>query len=204
MAGRVYGTCGRSRVVVCIPVKLASSLISKIICYHVCRHCAALRIGIALSYQRGRINCSYRDYRIFLLSGCRYGHISGSSRCVTMGMITAKAFGECNNYYCTYAGGTPLSMIWRKYESHVQKRPLLVNMATSATLWAAGDMLSQRVQRLPMQRAGARQTALTCAFGGLVFGPMGYAWYQWLDIASEKIHNKKPDTYPLEAMLNRI
>ena len=51
----------------------------------------------------------------------------------------------------------------------------------SATLWAAGDMLSQRMQRMPMHRAGARQTALTATFGGLVFGPMGFAWYQWLD-----------------------
>ena len=32
-----------------------------------------------------------------------------------------------------------------------------------------------------MHRAGARQTALTAAFGGFVFGPMGFAWYQWLD-----------------------
>ena len=68
---------------------------------------------------------------------------------------------------------------------HSQMPSILSHLALitpcSATLWAAGDMLSQRMQRMPMHRAGARQTALTATFGGLVFGPMGFAWYQWLD-----------------------
>ncbi|GAX80565.1 hypothetical protein CEUSTIGMA_g8002.t1 [Chlamydomonas eustigma] len=78
-----------------------------------------------------------------------------------------------------------VSNLWRRYECHVAKRPLLVNMATSACLWAAGDLFAQRLQRQqnPLD-AGLRKTALTAAFGGLVFGPMGYAWYTWLDAAA--------------------
>ena len=80
---------------------------------------------------------------------------------------------------------TWLSSAFSLFRSTVSVLPvshmMIMQCPCSATLWAAGDMLSQRMQRMPMHRAGARQTALTAAFGGFVFGPMGFAWYQWLD-----------------------
>jgi hypothetical protein len=80
----------------------------------------------------------------------------------------------------------PLTRLLRSYDAQLQRRPLLVNMATSASLWAVGDLVSQRVQGAgtPQHARGGgslQRIAYTGAFGGLVFGPLGHAWYTWLD-----------------------
>ncbi len=71
----------------------------------------------------------------------------------------------------------PMHGIWtsacKSYERQVAKRPLLCNMATSAVLWSAGDIVAQRLQRQPIRASGLRKTALTGFFGGLFFGPAG-------------------------------
>lgn len=87
-------------------------------------------------------------------------------------------------------GINPMAHVWHSYNRAVQRHPLLVNMATSGALWAAGDTLSQVIQRRPTrcrqssdghgEEGGIQRTACTGAFGGLVFGPLGHAWYTWL------------------------
>mmetsp|Transcript_5020 Transcript_5020/g.10870 ORF Transcript_5020/g.10870 Transcript_5020/m.10870 type:complete len:244 (-) Transcript_5020:910-1641(-) len=75
---------------------------------------------------------------------------------------------------------TPLwRRLWRSYEVQLRRRPLLTNAATSAGLWAVGDVLAQRVQRCPQM--DSRRAVLTGAFGGAIVGPLGQAWYTWLD-----------------------
>lgn len=88
----------------------------------------------------------------------------------------------------------PMAGLWRAYNRLQRRRPLACSMATSAALWATGDVVSQHVQhacRRPRQRGsscdgsdcegGPGRVVATGAFGGLVFGPLGHLWYTCLD-----------------------
>lgn len=99
--------------------------------------------------------------------------------------------------------GGLLKRLWTSYETQLQQRPIIVNAASSALLWSAGDLLSQRLvpgkggavipppaSRGLSKAAGkaaangsvrSNKTALTGAFGGVIFGPLGFIWYKWLD-----------------------
>jgi protein Mpv17 len=66
--------------------------------------------------------------------------------------------------------------VWRSYENQLKKRPVPVQMTTSAVLWAVGDVLAQRVaeQRPKVDKQRVLQTA---GFGAGFMGPVGHYWY---------------------------
>lgn len=96
-------------------------------------------------------------------------------------------------------GGGLLRTIWNGYEHQLKQRPIFINAASSALLWSAGDLLSQRLvsgkRVVPSPPSSSRslnagtvrsnKTALTGAFGGLFFGPLGFIWYRWLDAVGQ-------------------
>lgn len=76
---------------------------------------------------------------------------------------------------------SPLNRLWQHYEQQLQRRPVMMQMATTAVLWGAGDVLAQRcMERRP--KLDKRRVALTAAFGGVVMGSAGHWWYQSLDM----------------------
>lgn len=75
----------------------------------------------------------------------------------------------------------PIKVLWRSYERQLRRRPLMVQMATTACLWAAGDALAQRHAE-GRTELDWRRLLLTSAFGGGVIGPLGHWWYSSLDV----------------------
>lgn len=105
--------------------------------------------------------------------------------------------------------GRPLRQLWAAYETQLARRPVATQIATSAVLWGAGDVLAQRLEKIQGFRrqtevaAGSLATlppppqppplswrngmdigraALTAAFGAALVGPVGNMWYAALDI----------------------
>ncbi|KAK9841824.1 hypothetical protein WJX81_005480 [Elliptochloris bilobata] len=58
--------------------------------------------------------------------------------------------------------------------------------ATSAGLWAIGDVLSQKIDGTLDKKWDMKRTLLTSAYGGLFIGPVGHTWYQVLDKAARR------------------
>ncbi|KAL6764387.1 hypothetical protein V8C86DRAFT_2475175 [Haematococcus lacustris] len=85
---------------------------------------------------------------------------------------------------------SPVAHLWRAYESALQHRPLAVQSCTAGVLWGAGDLLAQKLtQGSGGKRSAAkpldwRHSALTGVFGAAVIGPLGTAWYSWLEAAA--------------------
>mmetsp|Transcript_5145 Transcript_5145/g.12630 ORF Transcript_5145/g.12630 Transcript_5145/m.12630 type:complete len:312 (-) Transcript_5145:1227-2162(-) len=75
---------------------------------------------------------------------------------------------------------TPLGWLGRQYDICMQRKPITTQVVTSAGLWAAGDLLSQKLEG-NRRKPDLRRTALTAAFGGCIIGPLGHAWYLGLD-----------------------
>lgn len=65
---------------------------------------------------------------------------------------------------------SPLGHAWRCYEAALQKHRLPTQVVSSGCLFAAGDLLAQRLKKQPLD---LKRTALTAAFGGIVIGPAG-------------------------------
>lgn len=78
-----------------------------------------------------------------------------------------------------------LGRIWRAYSAQLQKRPLLVNMATASVLAGTGDMLAQKVEKYAgIQSHGKTRYNYTrtgrMMIWGLMSGGMCGVWYPWL------------------------
>lgn len=68
------------------------------------------------------------------------------------------------------------------------RRPVVTQMATSAVLWGAGDLVAQRVGGNPSTTTTAgspskpgfdlSRTLLTTVYGGALVGPLGGRWWQ--------------------------
>jgi hypothetical protein len=80
--------------------------------------------------------------------------------------------------------GDQMGRLWRGYERVLQRRPVLTQATTSAVLWAAGDLVAQRLEGIgkpgprPVDAVRAVQTA---GFGAGLVGPVGHFWYLGLD-----------------------
>ncbi|CAH0483082.1 unnamed protein product [Peronospora belbahrii] len=77
-----------------------------------------------------------------------------------------------------------------KYDRWLQDSPLLTKGITSAILFGLGDRLAQRVETAETlhgdesdveDRYGLERTARMMVWGGLVFGPLGHVWYNFLE-----------------------
>lgn len=75
----------------------------------------------------------------------------------------------------------PFGRVWKAYEEQLEKRPYLVQSATSMALWAAGDMLAQKYGEHRKTLDWHRTLATGC-FGATLIGPVGHWWYTHLDI----------------------
>ncbi|KAL0489910.1 MPV17 [Acrasis kona] len=83
--------------------------------------------------------------------------------------------------------------LWRMYNHALSTRPLLTNTVTASTLFLAGDVLCQtierRTKRIEAEEKGTeailewdymRMLRMT-TFGAVFFGPSSHLWYMWLD-----------------------
>lgn len=84
-----------------------------------------------------------------------------------------------------HASCNPFARVWRAYEGQLQKRPLVMQMATSAVMWAAGDLVSQRVER--KNAMDVKRIALTSGFGCSFIAPLGHWWYTMLDVLFSRL-----------------
>jgi len=74
---------------------------------------------------------------------------------------------------------------WAGYEKALARAPVLTQSLVGGGLWAAGDLAVQEV--VEGGRPGApdlRRVALAGAYGFGFVGPVGGAWYAWLERAS--------------------
>ncbi|GFH13547.1 uncharacterized protein HaLaN_09449 [Haematococcus lacustris] len=81
---------------------------------------------------------------------------------------------------------SPVARFWRAYETALKHQPLAVQSATAGVLWGAGDVLAQKLsdrERGMSKPLDLRHSALTSLFGAAVIGPLGSAWYAWLEAA---------------------
>ncbi|RMX63400.1 hypothetical protein DD238_007619 [Peronospora effusa] len=73
-----------------------------------------------------------------------------------------------------------------KYDRWLQDFPLLTKGVTSAILFGLGDRFAQRLETNDDKsdredRYGLKRTARMMVWGGLVFGPIGHVWYNFLE-----------------------
>ncbi|KAJ9520325.1 hypothetical protein QJQ45_030207 [Haematococcus lacustris] len=81
---------------------------------------------------------------------------------------------------------SPVARFWKAYETALKHQPLAVQSATAGVLWGAGDVLAQKLsdrERGMSKPLNLRHSALTSLFGAAVIGPLGSAWYAWLEAA---------------------
>ena len=76
--------------------------------------------------------------------------------------------------------------VWARYASALDRFPFRTQMATSAVIWFAGDVVAQRIAQSPGRHASPFRLDVTRSlhhawFGGLVEGTAGHVWYQQLD-----------------------
>lgn len=71
-----------------------------------------------------------------------------------------------------------MASAFRAYSQFLSQRPFAGNMATSATLFAAGDALGQYVEG--NEKYDVARTARMSAWGGLGFGPIVTVWFRFL------------------------
>uniref|UniRef100_A0A7S3VGX4 Peroxisomal membrane protein MPV17 n=1 Tax=Dunaliella tertiolecta TaxID=3047 RepID=A0A7S3VGX4_DUNTE len=77
--------------------------------------------------------------------------------------------------------------MWQSYERALHRRPVPTQMATSAVLWGAGDVLAQRVAEGKASKdIDKRRVGLTSVFGLSFMGPVGHYWYLGLDAMAHK------------------
>lgn len=70
------------------------------------------------------------------------------------------------------------------YARCLARAPYKTQAATTAALWAVGDMLSQKIegkQLFGKQPMDWRRTMATALYGGACIGPFGHFWYLNLD-----------------------
>ncbi|ETN24572.1 hypothetical protein PPTG_00827 [Phytophthora nicotianae INRA-310] len=76
-----------------------------------------------------------------------------------------------------------------KYDRWLRDSPLLTKGVTSAILFGLGDRIAQRIetgdadQRDADDCHGLQRTARMMVWGGLLFAPIGHAWYNFLEKA---------------------
>ncbi|KAG7393401.1 hypothetical protein PHYPSEUDO_009605 [Phytophthora pseudosyringae] len=73
-----------------------------------------------------------------------------------------------------------------KYDRWLRDSPLLTKGVTSAVLFGLGDRLAQRIENSDDDdddRHGLQRTARMMAWGGVLFAPVGHAWYNFLEKA---------------------
>jgi hypothetical protein len=69
------------------------------------------------------------------------------------------------------------SRVVQAYEAQLAARPWSTQAATSALLWGAGDAAAQSATSC----SDSQRLAVTTLYGGLLIGPAGHAWLNWLD-----------------------
>ncbi|KAG6598128.1 SYM1 protein [Phytophthora cinnamomi] len=82
------------------------------------------------------------------------------------------------------------------YDRWLRDSPLLTKGVTSAVLFGIGDRVAQRIERSesagdngdpnsddPDDRHGLHRTARMMLWGGVLFAPVGHAWYNFLERA---------------------
>ncbi|KAE8896676.1 hypothetical protein PF005_g30743 [Phytophthora fragariae] len=78
------------------------------------------------------------------------------------------------------------------YDRWLRDSPLLTKGVTSAVLFGIGDRVAQRIERSERasdsdidsdsdDRHGLHRTARMMLWGGVLFAPVGHAWYNWLE-----------------------
>lgn len=79
-----------------------------------------------------------------------------------------------------------------KYDTWLRDSPLLTKGVTSAILFGVGDRVAQRIEGAETDdsaakdspdRHGLKRTARMMVWGGLLFAPIGHAWYNFLEKA---------------------
>jgi hypothetical protein len=75
---------------------------------------------------------------------------------------------------------------WKAYEKALERRPLATKVATSIVGFTLGDMLCQIINRPSSAnwQYDIGRTARMATFGGVVGGPIGHYWFNFLD----KVH----------------
>ncbi|GMF19089.1 unnamed protein product [Phytophthora lilii] len=77
-----------------------------------------------------------------------------------------------------------------KYDRWLRDSPLLTKGITSAILFGLGDRIAQRIEnsettdgdRIDAEdRHGLQRTARMMVWGGILFAPVGHAWYNFLE-----------------------
>lgn len=69
---------------------------------------------------------------------------------------------------------------WHAYERLLQKYPVKTQAATTGLLWTLGDLIAQKKVE-GRARIDKRRLIVTAAYATCVVGPVGHAWYSWLD-----------------------
>jgi protein Mpv17 len=79
--------------------------------------------------------------------------------------------------------------VWARYASALDRFPFRTQMASSAVIWFAGDVVAQRMAQRMAQSPGRDASPFDITrslhhawFGGLVEGTAGHVWYKQLDL----------------------
>eukprot|EP00884_Botryococcus_braunii_P006680 jgi/Botrbrau1/16012/Bobra.0353s0010.2 len=72
---------------------------------------------------------------------------------------------------------------WKAYEKALERRPLATKVATSIVGFTLGDMLCQIINRPSSGnwKYDIGRTARMATFGGVIGGPIGHYWFNFLD-----------------------
>ncbi|KAF2201619.1 hypothetical protein GQ43DRAFT_486845 [Delitschia confertaspora ATCC 74209] len=81
--------------------------------------------------------------------------------------------------------------MFRWYQAKLRSSPLLTQSATTAVLFATGDVLAQQgVERVGVEKHDYIRTARMGLYGGAVFGPVVTTWYKQLQKISLSTTNR--------------
>ncbi|CAM9718156.1 unnamed protein product [Discosporangium mesarthrocarpum] len=92
-----------------------------------------------------------------------------------------------------------MSGAWKAYNAALESNPLVVKAMTSFTGFTIGDILAQKFIN-PEDEYDFMRTARLASFGGLVHGPTGHYFYNFLD---SKLPGTKPITVATKVAIDQ-
>lgn len=69
---------------------------------------------------------------------------------------------------------------WLAYERLLHSHPIKTQAATTGILWTLGDLIAQKKVE-GRAKIDKKRLLTTAAYATCVVGPVGHAWYSWLD-----------------------